>query len=129
MTESALLDASEPSPVEVVGEAGRSPFVIVCDHAGRELPRSLGSLGLSPTDLQAHIAWDIGAAGVARELAQKLDAQLFLQRYSRLVIDCNRPLSAPDSIASKSGGIPIPGNEELSAASLCWLDARHATKE
>jgi predicted N-formylglutamate amidohydrolase len=116
VTEPKLLDANEPSPVEVFGEAGRSPFVIVCDHAGRELPQSLGSLGLSPAELEAHIAWDIGAAGVARELSRRLDAPLFLQRYSRLVIDCNRPLAAPDSIASSSGGIAIPGNEGLSQA-------------
>jgi predicted N-formylglutamate amidohydrolase len=80
------------------------------------LPRSLGSLGLSTADLEAHIAWDIGAAGVAKQLAQRLDAELFLQRYSRLVIDCNRPLSAPDSITQKSGGIDIPGNQGLSKA-------------
>jgi predicted N-formylglutamate amidohydrolase len=111
----SLLAENEPSPVEVFGASGRSPFVLVCDHAGRELPRSLGSLGLTEEELRAHIAWDIGAAGMARELALRLDAPLFLQRYSRLVIDCNRPLSAPDSIATKSGGIPIPGNEGLSA--------------
>ena len=101
----SLLAENEPSPVEVFGASGRSPFVLVCDHAGRELPRSLGSLGLTEEELRAHIAWDIGAAGMARELALRLDAPLFLQRYSRLVIDCNRPLSAPDSIATKSVGL------------------------
>ena len=66
------------------------------------------------SELQRHIAWDIGAAGVARRLAQELQSPLFLQRYSRLVIDCNRPLSAPDSIPTKSGGIAIPGNQQVS---------------
>jgi predicted N-formylglutamate amidohydrolase len=110
----ALLGPTEPWPVEIVraGAAGR--FVLVCDHAGRRLPSALGTLGLSPEDLQAHIAWDIGAAGVARYASAALDATLFLQRYSRLVIDCNRPLSAPDSIPTKSGGIAIPGNVQLS---------------
>lgn len=97
-------------------EEARSPFVIVCDHAGRQLPRALGTLGLSAADLQAHIAWDIGAAGVARRLSLELDAPLFEQRYSRLVIDCNRPLTAPDSIPKESGGTLIPGNERLSIA-------------
>jgi predicted N-formylglutamate amidohydrolase len=110
----ALLEADEPSPVEIVRADAAAPFVIVCDHAGRALPRSLGTLGLSPADLQAHIAWDIGAAGVARHLSAQLDASLFLQRFSRLVIDCNRPLSAPDSIPAKSGGIAIAGNQGLS---------------
>jgi predicted N-formylglutamate amidohydrolase len=111
--EAALLEADEPSPVEVFRENAESPFVIVCDHAGRALPRRLGNLGLSPEDLSAHIAWDIGAEGVAKRLALDLDASLYLQRYSRLVIDCNRPLTAPDSIAPKSGGITIPGNQGL----------------
>lgn len=112
----ALLEADEPSPVTLLCEEGRGPFVIVCDHAGRALPRRLGSLGLSDDALTAHVAWDLGAEGVARRLSQRLDSPLFLQRYSRLVIDCNRPLSAPDSIPTTSGGIEIAGNRGLSRA-------------
>lgn len=112
----ALLGPDEPSPVEVVRAEAAGPFVLVCDHAGRALPRALGSLGLSADELQQHIAWDIGAAAVARNLSAALDAPLFLQRYSRLVIDCNRPLSAPDSIPTKSGGIVIPGNAHVTEA-------------
>ena len=112
----ALLAPDESSPVEVVNADASAPFVLVCDHAGRALPRSLGTLGLSADELQAHIAWDIGAAGVARQLAAELEATLLLQRYSRLAIDCNRPLSAPDSIPVSSGGIAIPGNVGLSRA-------------
>jgi predicted N-formylglutamate amidohydrolase len=111
-----LLEPDEPSPVELVGEDRSGPFVILCDHASRRLPRALGTLGLTQSELQTHIAWDIGAAGVARQLAQLLDAPLFLQSYSRLVIDCNRPLSAPDSIPTTSGGISIPGNERVTPA-------------
>jgi predicted N-formylglutamate amidohydrolase len=112
----ALLGPDEPSPVEIVRPDAAGRFVLVCDHAGRALPSSLGTLGLSPEDLHAHIAWDIGAAGVARYVSAALDATLFLQRYSRLVIDCNRPLGAPDSIPTKSGGVVIPGNAQLSEA-------------
>jgi predicted N-formylglutamate amidohydrolase len=113
---SALLAADEPMAVEVAHEDARSGIAIVCDHAGRLLPRSLGTLGVAPPELESHIAWDIGAAEVARRLATALDARLFLQRYSRLVIDCNRPLTAPDSIPGKSGGFDIPGNLGLSEA-------------
>jgi predicted N-formylglutamate amidohydrolase len=114
-SESSLLDKHEPVPFEVHSSAEPSPFLIVCDHAGAQLPRVLGSLGLSAHDLATHIAWDIGAAGVARHLALRLDAFLVLQRYSRLVIDCNRPLDAESSIVSVSGGILIPGNQSVSA--------------
>ena len=34
-----LLSKEEPSPFEVAGRDGRSPFVVTCDHAGRLLPR------------------------------------------------------------------------------------------
>ena len=70
---------------------GRSPFLLTCDHYGRLIPRALGDLGLPASELTRHIAWDIGIAGVAEALSKQLDAHLIAQRYSRLVIDCNRP--------------------------------------
>ena len=109
-----FLADDEPSPFEVVGEGARSPYVLVCDHAGRALPRAVGSLGLAARELERHIAWDIGAAALSRELREALDGFLILQTYSRLVIDCNRPLSSPDSIAKRSEDTLIPGNHELS---------------
>jgi predicted N-formylglutamate amidohydrolase len=108
-----LLDPDEPPPFEVAGRQGRSPFLIVCDHAGRRLPRALGSLGLSEAAMSTHIAWDIGAGGVAQRLAEALDAFVIRQPYSRLAIDCNRPLDAVDSIATLSERIAIPGNQQL----------------
>jgi len=116
MSHASLLEPDEPSPVEVYNATGRSPFVVVCDHAGHELPRALGTLGVPEEARLSHIAWDIGAAGVARRLGRELDAPVFLQRYSRLAIDCNRPLSARDSIPETSGGVAIPGNRALSRA-------------
>src|SRR3954469_15526658 len=97
-----LLAADEPPAFGVTGRHGRSPFVVICDHAGRRLPRRLGALGLSAADLDRHIAWDIGASGVALRLGEALDAFVIRQTYSRLVIDCNRPLAAADSIVTRS---------------------------
>ncbi len=111
-----LLDDGEPPSFEVERRDGASPFVIICDHAGRRLPGALGSLGLSPEDLDRHIAWDIGARGVALGLAAELDAFVVCQRYSRLVIDCNRELGHPDSIAASSERTPIPGNQQIAPA-------------
>jgi predicted N-formylglutamate amidohydrolase len=79
------------------------------------VPARLRSLGLDQATLQTHIGWDIGAAAVARLLAHSLDAVLVLQSYSRLVIDCNRPLNSPASIAPISDTIPIPGNAALTS--------------
>ena len=108
-----LLDETDPPPLEVHCEAGRSPFILTCDHAGRALPRRLGDLGVAASELNRHIAWDIGAAGLARALSSRLDAVLIQQTYSRLVIDVNRPPSAPDSIATISEHTAIPGNVGL----------------
>lgn len=111
----ALLAADEPSPVEVRRPRGRSTFLIVCDHAGARIPRALGSLGLAGADLARHIAWDIGAASVTRRLSETWDACAVLQRYSRLVIDCNRPPGSPTSIVAASEQTPVPGNAGVDA--------------
>jgi predicted N-formylglutamate amidohydrolase len=109
----ALLGTDEPPPVELVNAGGRSSAVLVCDHAANRVPRQLGSLGLDAVQLADHIGWDPGAADVARLLSTLLDAPLVLSGYSRLVIDCNRPLCSAGSIAEQSDGVLVPGNRGL----------------
>jgi predicted N-formylglutamate amidohydrolase len=111
-----LLDARDPAPVEIHNPQGASSFLIVCDHAGRSVPRALGDLGVPPAEWDRHIAWDIGAAGVCRALHAALDAVCITQAYSRLVIDCNRRPGHPTSIAPISDRTPIPGNLSLGDA-------------
>src|ERR1700735_2582016 len=110
---SLLLGKGDVPPVHEHNAAGRSPFLLTCDHYGRLIPRALGDLGLPESELTRHIAWDIGIAGVAEALAKHLDAHLIAQRYSRLMIDCNRPPEAPSSIPAISEVTTIPGNEGL----------------
>jgi len=110
-----LLAEDEPAAFEALHEDAKAPYLVLCDHASRRIPRSLGRLGLPASELERHIAWDLGAAGLARRLARNLGAWLILQNYSRLVIDCNRPLERPDSIAEQSEDTPIPGNQGLSS--------------
>jgi predicted N-formylglutamate amidohydrolase len=110
----ALLAPDESPAVEIVNAGGRSSAVFVCDHASNRVPQRLGQLGLTTDQLVDHIAWDPGAAEVARRFAAHLDAPLVLSGYSRLVIDCNRPLRSTGSIAEQSAGIRVPGNRGLS---------------
>jgi predicted N-formylglutamate amidohydrolase len=77
------------------------------------IPRALGDLGLDDTERQRHIAWDIGIASVAEAVSDALGAHLIAQRYSRLVIDCNRPPSAASSIPPISEATEIPGNQGI----------------
>jgi predicted N-formylglutamate amidohydrolase len=111
---SLLLGAKDVPPVLERHVNGRSPFLLTSDHYGRLLPKALGDLGLPESGLTRHIAWDIGIAGVAERLSDHLDAHLIAQRYSRLVIDCNRPIGAASSIPAFSDATAIPGNEGLS---------------
>jgi predicted N-formylglutamate amidohydrolase len=106
---------SLPPAVEVINPGGQSRLVLTCEHASNFIPYSYGGLGLAESELTRHIAWDIGAAQVARHLAEMIDAPLFLSGYSRLLIDCNRPLGSPTSIPMISESTVIPGNEGLSA--------------
>lgn len=112
----SLLTADDIPPVTVINPEGRSAFLIVSDHAGNRLPRSVGTLGLPAVDRERHIAWDIGIAGVCHALSELLDATLIQQNYSRLLIDCNRPLGAAQSIPAESDASPVPGNQGIGAA-------------
>jgi predicted N-formylglutamate amidohydrolase len=117
MSEStSLLRDDEPGPVRVLREAAASDFLLTADHAGRAIPRRLGKLGLPDHELDRHIAWDIGIAGVTERLSTALNATAVLQTYSRLVIDCNRDPSVASSIPEVSETTPIPGNIDLSPA-------------
>ena len=119
MTETGktLLAVDEPAPFTVENADGSSPFVFICDHAGKRIPRSLGDLGVASSELERHIAWDIGAAGVGSHLSKLLDAFFIRQTYSRLVIDCNRPLDAAGSIVARSEATDIPGNVGIDESS------------
>ena len=110
-----ILTAAEGATVTVENANGTSAVLLVCEHASRRLPESLGTLGLSPETLTAHIAWDPGALAVARRLSARLDASLVFQNFSRLVYDCNRPPESPDAMPAISEIYEIPGNRNIDA--------------
>jgi predicted N-formylglutamate amidohydrolase len=127
LASTGLLVATDPAPVSVQNAGARSPFLLVCDHAGREIPSRLGDLGLPQAEMERHIAYDIGAAALAERLAVRLEACLIRQTYSRLVIDCNRDPSRSDAIPTRADGTDVPGNLALGAASRqARVDAIHA---
>lgn len=106
----ARISREWPAAVEVLNESGGSDVVLLCEHASNHMPAEYGRLGLDPRHLERHIAWDIGAAAVTRQLSARLDAPAFLSGYSRLLIDLNRPIGAPGSIPIRSEDTDIPGN-------------------
>src|SRR5690606_28295513 len=95
-----------------------SPVLVLCDHAGNRVPPELKGLGLLERDLERHIAYDIGAAMVARGLAKRLGAQAILNHCSRLVIDPNRRPRTPTSIPAVSDGVEVPASLQVGEAEL-----------
>jgi len=92
--------------------ARTSRWLITCDHAANTVPPSVngGSLGLPEADMERHIAFDIGAAGVTRALADALGAPAVLSNFSRLVIDPNRGVNDPTLLMKLYDGSVIPAN-------------------
>src|SRR5258708_12195957 len=104
----SLLAADEAAPVTVYNENGRSPFLIVADHAGNSMPRALRQLGAPEAERERHIAWDIGIAGLCRVVPDALDPTLVHQNYSRLVSHSNRRPPSPTPILQLRQLPPTP---------------------
>lgn len=96
--------------VAVSNRDGRGSFVLTCDHASAHIPSEYKKLGLPASDLQRHIAWDIGALGLSQRLSELLDAPLLHPTVSRLLLDVNRDPGAHDSIVITSEDTVIGGN-------------------
>jgi len=121
-----LLGTDDPPPFVLLNAAGRSPFLLIGDHAGNRMPGALGTLGLTSADRERHIAWDIGVLGLGTMLAQRLDAPFLHQRYSRLVVDCNRDPASIEAMPAMADGSAVPGNVALdSVARAARIAAIH----
>lgn len=118
-------DLATTDPVDESGENApaferipgslESGLILLCDHASNALPPGYGSLGLPRAELERHIGYDIGAAGVTRMLAHRLGCPALLTRFSRLLIDPNRGEDDPTLVMRLSDGAVIPGNRHADA--------------
>lgn len=106
------------SPAIILGEDRQSRWLVICDHATNRVPDFIngGSLGLAPEDMGRHIAYDVGAAGVAIALGEKLGAPVVLSNFSRLVIDPNRGEDDPTLLMRLYDGTIIPANRHADDA-------------
>lgn len=107
-------------PFHILGADRPSRWLITCDHATNRVPECIGggSLGIAPADMERHIAYDIGAAGVTRRLAERLDAPAILSDFSRLVIDPNRGEDDPTLVMKLYDSTLIPVNRQVDAAEV-----------
>lgn len=114
----SLLAPADGSPFDVVNEDGHANVLLVGDHAGNRVPARLSNLGISDAELARHIGWDIGVRALGQRLATLLDATFIAQRFSRLVIDCNRDPESADASTAVSDGTRVPKNDGLDASAL-----------
>jgi predicted N-formylglutamate amidohydrolase len=107
-------------PFEILGQDRPSRWLVTCDHASNRVPEAIAKagLGIAECDMERHIAYDLGAAGLARALAARLDAPAILTRFSRLVIDPNRGENDPTLVMQLYDGTVIPANRNASDAEV-----------
>ncbi len=117
-------DLGEKPYRRIAGDVGLG-LLILCDHAENTLPEAYGTLGLRPEDLHRHIAYDLGAAGVAERLADMLGAPALLTKFSRLLVDPNRGLDDPTLVMQISDGLVVPGNVGIDANEIASRIARY----
>ena len=94
----AVLAADEPQAVEWLNPKGTGPFVFGCEHASF-LPRA-----------------ELTAPRLTELLALRTDSPAILQRYSRLVNDCNRTVGHPGAFVTDADGSCVTGNLGLTDA-------------
>ncbi|MFH1803950.1 MAG: N-formylglutamate amidohydrolase [Pseudomonadota bacterium] len=109
-----LLSRDDPAPFKVINGDGAGNALFVCDHASRDIPAALGTLGLPESERKRHIGWDIGAQKVTEILVERFDCPAVLGGYSRLVVDVNRQLWDPTGMPEISDQTVVPGNKNLS---------------
>jgi predicted N-formylglutamate amidohydrolase len=107
-------------PFQIIGEDRPGRWLVTCDHASNRVPVEVcgGDLGISPADMARHIAWDVGARGVAAVLGEVLDSPVICSEFSRLVIDANRGQDDPTLVMQLYDGTIIPGNAGVSGAEV-----------
>ena len=111
----SLLASDEPAPFVVMNQNASKPVLLVCDHASRRFPKSLGTLGIDPVARRCHLAIDIGAGALTQSIAENIGVTAVLCQYSRLIVDCNRQLMDPGAFLEFGDGIVIKGNRNLHA--------------
>jgi len=108
------------SAFHILGEDRPGRWLVTCDHASNRVPDWVGGgdLGIAAEDMARHIAWDVGAAGLAQALGAVLDSPVVMSDFSRLVIDPNRGEDDPTLVMKLYDGTIIPANRHIDAAGV-----------
>ena len=107
-------------PFHILGPDRPGRWLVTCDHASNRVPEDVcgGDLGVSAQDMTRHIAWDVGARGLAEALGAALNSPVICSDFSRLVIDANRGEDDPTLVMQLYDGTIIPGNAGIGDAEV-----------
>ena len=88
--------------------------IISCEHASNKVPPRFAHVFRGKEKvLFSHQAYDHGAAKLARSLAKKIDAQVYLGSISRLLIDLNRSQTNRKTLFTKYSRVLQQHDREL----------------
>ena len=104
------------TPFELIGSNKPNNIICICDHASNVVPNfwSKKGLGINRSEMERHIAYDLGAKNLTKALSKLLNGPAILSNFSRLVIDPNRGKNDPTLIMKLYDGTIIPENREVS---------------
>ncbi|RLB62506.1 MAG: N-formylglutamate amidohydrolase [Deltaproteobacteria bacterium] len=100
----------------VVSTRPEAPFIITCEHASQGLPAGWRWPEADQWLVDTHWAYDLGAAELARELCAATGSAAVLARFSRLLIDANRPADDPTVCRDRADGRPVVLNQAITPA-------------
>ncbi|MBL7008308.1 MAG: N-formylglutamate amidohydrolase [Planctomycetes bacterium] len=97
-----------------MGPDRRPALLLSCEHASRALPRTWRPWFRGWEEaLAGHRGADAGARRLARELAESFGAPLLEGRWSRLLVDLNRPAEHPGCVGRPLRRLPPAAQREL----------------
>jgi predicted N-formylglutamate amidohydrolase len=94
----------------------RAPVLLSCEHASAIMPAGWELPQQDHWLAGTHWSCDLGAAELTRELAERTGAGAVLARFTRLLIDPNRPLDSPTLFRDRAEGRAIAFNRAVDAA-------------
>src|SRR5690606_25270112 len=101
---------------EAIEGAREAPIFLTCEHASERLPAGYEWPAGDRRLVGTHWAFDLGAAAITEELAAALRAPAVLSRFSRLLIDPNRPADSDTLFRAEAEGEPVELNRDLDEA-------------
>ncbi len=104
---------------EVYGDpAHMNQLVITCEHASHRVPPPLTTVEADDHALSSHWGWDLGAREVVLELVHRKDCVAIMSRFSRLVVDANRPTDHGELIRRRVEGHALSFNDGITDAEV-----------